>query len=281
MKTIIKNLLFICLFLFFSTPQNTFSVENTSTFETILLPHTDGQGLETKLPPLEEGLRNKLYEQSKRSCLSDCVTPFGQLLGQADGAKAYSNCRSVCVKPEFSFLNLNTNQIVYGNSNPDKNQFHYIGVIHQCVEYARKWWMLNQRITFGSIDSAFEIIYLAEAKNIDSSRVFELARSINGSAKRAPKRGDLLVYAADRKRKEWRHGHVAVIVAVNLVNGTVNVAEENYNNQPWENPLKYSRQLELVKTNAGYQINDSDKTQQTGQQLGTISGWIYPLVTSN
>lgn len=159
------------------------------------LSHTDGHQLLRKLPTLDKKQRQLNLEQGKNSCQSECVTPFGELLGKADGIEAFSNCRSTCIKPEYSFLNLTTKQVVTGSSNPDEARFHYIGVVHQCVEYARKWWMINNGVTFGSIDSAFEIIYLTEGKNIYTNQAFPLGRSINGSASRAPARGDLATWS--------------------------------------------------------------------------------------
>ncbi len=260
---------------YFSLVSNSFG--SGKMLNEVSLPHTDGHGLVQKPAPLAKDQQKALYLKGLKSCQQDCVTPFGQLLGTADGVKALSNCQSTCIKPAFSFLNLSTNEVVTGDKNPNEAKYHYIGLIYQCVEYARKWWMKNHDITFGSIDSAYEILYLTEGKNIRSNKVFPLARSINGSAKRAPKRGDLLIYAADRSRPYWRHGHVAVVVEVDLADNSLLVAEENYNNRVWQDPNKYARKLKLIKNEKGYQVIDQDPTQKDPNKLGEISGWIYPL----
>ncbi len=244
--------------------------------ETVELPHTDGFGLMPQLPPLEKNLQQKLYQQSRQSCDTGCATPFGQILGKADGAVGYSNCQSICVKPEYSFLNLTTGEISNHTKNPQQSNLHYIGVIYQCVEYARKWWMKNLNITFGSIDSAYQILYLSEGQNIRTNEFFPLARSINGSAKRAPKRGDLIIYAPDRSRANWRHGHVAVVVAVELKAGTLSVAEENYDNKPWQDPEHYSRKISIFKTGNYYTVLDLSPGQKIHSKGAAISGWIYP-----
>jgi len=241
------------------------------------IPHTDGKGLPVKLPPLSESEKPHSSAEKLSFCSQECVTPFGQFLGEADGVKAYSNCQSTCVKPEYSFLNLKTKESSIHSSSSFNEDHHYIGVVHQCVEYARKWWMLQHGITFGSIDSAFEIIYLTHGKDIYTNKEFSLGRSVNGSAKRAPKRGDLLIYSANRKDINWQHGHVAVVVNVDLDSGTLAVAEENYNNRPWDDPKKYSRKIKISKTKNGYQVDDLDIHQQDPTKLGKISGWIYPL----
>jgi len=245
--------------------------------ETVTLPNTDGFGLMPQLPPLAKAEQDRLYAISNKSCDSGCVTPFGKILGEADGAIGYSNCQSICVKPEYSFLNLSSGEVSNHTKKPQQQNLYYIGVVYQCVEYARKWWMKNRNITFGSIDSAYQIIYLTEGKNIRSNKTFPLARSINGSAKKAPKRGDLIIYAPDRSRPNWRHGHVAVVVAVDLTAGTISVAEENYDNKPWQNSTAYSRKISLFKTGNYYTILDVAPGEMSKTSGATISGWIYPL----
>ncbi|MDQ7048913.1 MAG: CHAP domain-containing protein [Enterobacterales bacterium] len=267
---------FIIVILFAFMPSSSiFAQANTPII--LNLPHTDGDGLAVKLQPLAKEEQKRLFEKGLKSCENQCVTPFAQRLGQADGVNALSNCRSSCIKPQFSFLNLTSGEVVTGDKNPNEAEFHYIGLIYQCVEYARKWWMINQDITFGSIDSAYEILYLTEGKNIRTNQTFPLARSLNGSAKRPPKRGDLLIYAADRNRANWRHGHVAVVVEVDLANNYLLVAEENYNNQPWADANKYARKLKLSHSDKGYQVIDQDPYQLDTAELGVISGWIYPM----
>ena len=39
-----------------------------------------------------------------------------------------------------------------------------------------------------------------------------MARSINGTAKRPPARGDLIIYYADVEVPDWQAGHVAVVL---------------------------------------------------------------------
>jgi len=250
---------------------------NDGTTATLSLKHTDGASLSKKLPAIAKEANHSELARQKNLCSTECVTPFGTLLGEVDGVKSYSNCQSSCVKPEYSFLNLTNKEIVQASENPDKEKFHYIGVIHQCVEYARKWWMINKGITFGSIESAYEIIYLQQGKDIQSNQYFPLARSTNGSARLAPKRGDLIIYSADRSKPNWKHGHVAVVLAVDLQAGTVSIAEENYNNRQWEKTNQFARKLKLSKSSQGYTVTDRDIHQKDPSQLGVISGWLYPL----
>ena len=241
------------------------------------LPHTDGYGLAAKPEALSNDASKKVYEKGVQSCSDDCVKPFGDKLGIADGAISYSNCKSTCIKPEYSFLNLTTAEITVHTKDPKDSNLHYIGVIYQCVEYARKWWMLNKGTTFGSIDSAYEIIYLTEGKDIRTNEKFPLGRSINGTANRPPQRGDLIIYSADRTNPDWRHGHVAVVVDVDLQNGSVSIAEENYSNESWQQADKFARKIQLFEVSGKYTLMDVDVNSNSNPTGAAISGWIYPV----
>ena len=241
------------------------------------LPNTDGYGLLSKPPLYSEAEMDALFEDGKAACESECVTPFGESLGIADGAEALSNCRSICIRPEYSFLNLTTGEVTVHQADPEDANLHYIGVTYQCVEYVRKWWMTNLGITFGSIDSAHELLYLTEGENIRTNEKVPLARSINGTAKRPPKRGDVVVYYPDRDVPEWRHGHIAVVVAVDAENGSVSLAEENYDNEAWDDPKHYARQIRLFEVGGRFILIDVPSDGGNNSDGGRISGWIYPL----
>jgi hypothetical protein len=241
------------------------------------LPNTDGYGLLAKPPAFSEAESDTLFAKGQAACNSECVTPFGQVLGVADGAEGLSNCRSVCIRPEYSFLNLSTGEVTVHDNDPEDPNLHYIGVTYQCVEYARKWWMKNLGVTFGSIDSAHEILYLTEGSDIRNENSFPLARSINGTAQRPPKRGDLVVYYPDRDDPEWRHGHVTVVVDVDTEQSIVSLAEENYDNEPWVDPKAYARQIRLFQVGGRYTLVDVPPAGGANPDGGRISGWIYPL----
>jgi hypothetical protein len=240
-------------------------------------PHTDGYGLLPKLPPLDREESARLFVESKRACEGLCTTPFGTVLGIADDAEGHSNCTSTCVRLEYSFLDLESGAVSVRREDPKQSNLRYIGVTYQCVEYVRKWWMKNKGITFGGVDSAYEIIYLTEGSRIRSQESIPLARSINGTARRPPKRGDLVIYYADRSDPEWRHGHAAVMVAVDLEKGIVALAEENYDNRPWQDPKAFARQIRLFEVNGRYTLLDVAPNASRNPEGGRIAGWIYPL----
>ena len=274
----ILSLILLCLLPWPGIAEQANSGTETA-LTTVQLPHTDGYGLLPKPAAFSKAESERMFEKGKQSCETACATPFGEVLGAADGAIGRSNCVSQCIKPKYSFLNLKTKEVTVHEDDPKNDQLHYIGVIYQCVEYARKWWMKNLGITFGSIDSAHEIIYLTEGKNIHTKDSMPLARSINGTAKRPPGRGDLLIYYPDRENPDWRHGHVAVVVSTDLDKGLVAIAEENYDNRPWQDPKAYSRKIRLFEVGGRYTLLDVSEGKNRNSGGGKISGWLYPMNT--
>ena len=133
-----------------------------------------------------------------------------------------------------------------------------------------------QGITFGDIDSAYEIIYLQNTIDIYTNKSFPLARSVNGSAKRPPQRGDLLIYYPNPEDPKWRYGHVAVIVDVDLEQGNVALAEQNYSNMDWQDAEKYSRKIRLFNIGGRYRLLDVDTVTNKNINGGLIAGWVYP-----
>lgn len=240
------------------------------------LPNTDGYGLLAKPASVPESVSKAAYAQAKLSCDTGCATPAGKLLGEVDHVPAYSNCQSTCARSEFSFMDLRNKAISLHEKPPADKQLHYVGLTYQCVEYARRWWMSNLGITFGDVDSAYDILYLTDGENIHTDAKFPLARSINGTATRPPKRGDLLIYYPNPADPKWRHGHVAVVVGADLQHGWVNVAEQNYNNLPWAKPNQYARQLRLFEVGGRYHLEDVASDRTSNPVGGLISGWIYP-----
>ncbi len=68
------------------------------------LPHTDGFDLQPKPPAFTKEESDRLFAEGKQACDGPCVTPFGTVLGVADGAEGRSNCVTTCIRPEYSFL---------------------------------------------------------------------------------------------------------------------------------------------------------------------------------
>jgi hypothetical protein len=103
------------------------------------LPHTDGFGLQPKPPAFTKEESDRLFAEGQQACDGPCVTPFGAVLGVADGAEGRSNCVTTCIRPEYSFLDRASGAVSVHADDPKQENLQYIGVTYQCVEYARKW----------------------------------------------------------------------------------------------------------------------------------------------
>ncbi|MGD8569384.1 MAG: CHAP domain-containing protein [Gammaproteobacteria bacterium] len=168
------------------------------------------------------------------ACTTQCQTPYGQVLGVGVGnVPAYSNCNSDCVV--FS---------------PNKKDGTYTGIKWQCVEYARRWLLVNKGVVYGDVDIAADIWGLDYVTRVKDKTKLKMLSYPNGNAKR-PEAGDLLVYA----KAYLKTGHVAVISKVDPASKTVQVLEQNYNNTKWAR--KYSRIIPYVQHDNKYWLLDA------------------------
>ena len=177
-------------------------------------------------------------------CQSGCASPYGEILGESPRRiKAYSNCQSSCV--------------IY---QPNQWNGTYTGIKWQCVEYARRWLLVNTGTVFGDVDIAADmwnkIDYLTDVK---TKKRVPLVTHLNGSTQ-APEVGDLLIYAKAYKDT----GHVAVVTGIDIANGSIEVGEQNFNNERWTN--HYARRLKLTKNGESYWLLD-----------GYLLGWKHAM----
>ena len=168
------------------------------------------------------------------ACKSECKSPYGTVLGESPrGIKAYSNCQSGCV--------------IF-----DPNQWNgtYTGIKWQCVEYARRWLLVNTGAVYGDVDIAADIWdKIDHLTDVKSKRTIPLEAHLNGSTQ-APEVGDLLVYAKAFNGT----GHVSVVTGIDIKNGMVEVSEQNFNNEPWTG--NYARKIMLIKREEKYWLLD-------------------------
>lgn len=183
------------------------------------------------------GLSSQLFADNPlpASCKAGCEAPYGQVLGQSpSGVKAYSNCNSACV--------------VFNPANHDGT---YTGIQWQCVEYARRWLLINQGVVYGDVDYAIDIWdKIDHYRHVERDEPVAVSNYVNGSAE-IPQRGDLLIYA---KVMFGGTGHVAVITSVSEADGYVTVAEQNFSNKPWV--ADYARKIPLVSRGDTYWLLD-------------------------
>jgi len=169
--------------------------------------------------------------------------PFGSELGTIDNVPAYSSYYNKNYPKPSSYFH---NNYVNGT---------FSGFKWQCVEYARRYLIINNSITFKQIDNAYQIFDLNNFFSITDNRIVPIKKCLNGS-NIAPKKGSLLIWKP--KKNDNITGHVAIITKVNL--NDIEIAEQNICNKKWSN--NYSRTFKF-KYNNGYHIMDDH-----------IIGWI-------
>jgi len=169
------------------------------------------------------------------ACAVECVSRYGEVLGvAAPGVPAYSNCSSACVSFEPHLLD-----------------GRFLGMKWQCVEYARRWLFTAKGAVFGDVDVAADGWRRVDAltRVADGSRI-PLTAHPNGSPT-PPRAGDLLVYGDEYLGT----GHLAVVLRVDPEAGTVEVAEQNYDNRAW--PAEHARRLDLIERSGRFWVLDS------------------------
>ncbi|AIO01588.1 D-alanyl-glycyl endopeptidase-like protein [Leishmania panamensis] len=213
-------------------------------------------------------------------CLKDGGSElFGAVLGAHNGVFAYSNCNSnTCIShlehqmeiplPPGSRTTLDAPHAT--------TRLMKTGMKWQCVEYARRYWMLHGKPTpalFGTVVGAADIWHSIHSVTLlDNKTTAPLLKFQNGAklgyGGNAPRVGDLLIYPRDTLGN-FPFGHVAVVVGVEMPanaeandsytdaemaaaqlrqrRGLVYIAEQNWDSVPWPKPYhNYSRSLPLV-----------------------------------
>jgi glutathionylspermidine amidase/synthetase len=187
------------------------------------------------------------------SWLVDCA-PFGTILGITD-----------CEVAVFSSDYESIKKDVY----PDDESFvsffgeEFTGYKFQCVELARRYWLINFGIVFESIPMAFDIFQLKSARVVATNASAPLQRFPNGGAS-LPAKGSLLVWAAEGDMFKVT-GHVAVVVDAGPHH--IDIAEQNVLDEPWT--ANYSRRLPatLDPTTGAYTVSCTFEGS-------SILGWV-------
>ena len=164
----------------------------------------------------------------------DCEITYGTVLGKSvTGIEAYSNCSDKCVNPAPFFI--------------DKT---FTGIQWQCVEYARRWLLLNLGVVYGDVDVAADIWQLDYVMTSDKKSTKAFKSILNGDKQHYAQRGDLLIYS----RAFLSTGHVAVVVKVDEKNQRIYLAEQNFSNQVW--PGDYARYVSYIIHEGGMWLLD-------------------------
>jgi len=147
--------------------------------------------------------------------------------------EAYSNCSSECVVLE-----------------PNTVEGTYTGVKWQCVEYARRWLLINRGAVFGDVEIAADIWNkIDHLTRISDQTIIPLVAHLNGS-EQAPQVGDLLIYA----KAFFGTGHVAIVTGVDRDQNLIKVGEQNFDNQGWHGA--YAREVEYIRKDGRYWMLD-------------------------
>jgi len=174
--------------------------------------------------------------------------PFGDRLGTSHGVDGFSNFNNTLISEEDNYVN-----------------GVFMGMKWQCVEYARRFLYETKGIVFDSVEGATDIWGLSSVRHVSRNQLYELIPHTNGQADRLPQEGDLLIWP--RQGTDTPFGHVAVVVGSVFV-GTdmfISLAEQNFLNEPWEDPEQYARRVRVLVTGLKYSVMDP------GYQ---VKGWM-------
>lgn len=168
------------------------------------------------------------------ACTSQCVAPYGEVLGVGLGnVPAYSNCNANCVV--FS---------------PNLATGTYTGIKWQCVEYARRWLLVNKGVVYGDVDIAADIWALDYVTRVKDKTKLMMSSYVNGNETK-PEVGDLLIYA----KAYLKTGHVAVVSKIDSESHTIQVVEQNFKNEKW--PDGYARRIPYIEQDKKLWLLDS------------------------
>ena len=177
-------------------------------------------------------------------CKQNCSSQYGIELGISGNVIAFSNCGGMC---------FNNDTVILDKADTGLNKDLFTGLRWQCVQYARRWLIINLDVTFESIDYAFHIFDLETVADVVKDGVEYQFKSFPNGNKHPPQVGDLII---SPRTEEIRTGHVAVVAGVNLEEGYVDLAEQNNENAHWRDPNSHARRVILLKQDDKYILTD-------------------------
>lgn len=121
-----------------------------------------------------------------------------------------------------------------------------MGVKWQCVEFARRWLMVERGYVFDSIPRAYDIFNLKHVHTVPHKKRLPMVAHPNGSTT-PPKLGDMLIWRSEGIFSGT--GHVAIICGISPTG--VRIAEQNYDDLVWPEEQDYARELPGEVTDGG------------------------------
>lgn len=148
---------------------------------------------------------------------------------------------------KYKILGVVNKCVAFSNKNINKKVFNYLngiftGIRWQCVEFARRYIIINSGLTFKQIDNAYEIFKLNNFYNLLTNKPHPINKYLNGSNV-LPKVGSLLIW--NKYVDENKTGHVAIITKIKLPD-YIEVAEQNYHTD------KFNRKIKIIYKNGFY-----------------------------
>lgn len=220
--------------------------------------------------------------------LDVCMHQSEGIQGEHNGVMAFAKCKNPRFLEESNFITIpwaERSSVNKKHNTADKDaarmdagdaaphsgnsllmQRMYSGLKWECVEYARRYWMLRGLpipASFDSVDGAEDIWTQCDEVHLQNGSTAPLRKYANGLAIRdggaAPAAGDLLIYK--RNGNDMPYGHVSVVVQVDLGESKVYVAEANWASKIWPGPYyNYSRIVQMKSDGASYELVDTPYT---------------------
>ena len=184
---------------------------------------------------------------------------FGSVIGVAPGGvPAHSSHYESAEGPEWE-----DDENYWG-----EHEGVYTGYRFQCVEFARRWLVHTNGLTFGDVHMAYEIFRIPEVvKTADGSSI-PVERTANGTKGHLPVLGTIILW---KPQGYFRHtGHVAIVTHVE--DGKVGVAEQNVTDASWEGK-HFSRELDLKIDDATGNVTILDHHYDNT----VVLGWVTPV----
>ena len=126
--------------------------------------------------------------------------------------------------------------IAYENIFPKKENYIvfnkkrvYTGLTWECVEFVRRWYIMNYHMSFEYIENAYDIWNISFVKHMLNNKIYPFISIINTNLC-IPHVGDILVY---RPTELNPYGHVAIVICIEDI--FVYISEQNHGT--WENPF--------------------------------------------
>ena len=128
--------------------------------------------------------------------------------------------------------------VSYCKIDQDNLKDHYVDGINtgkkwQCVEFVRRYYLQTHRLTFPSVEDAYEMRRLTHMTNVDTKESVPCSFFPSGTS--TPRVDDIIILHLDP------YGHTGIVVSVDSGN-TLRIAEQNW--KEWERPHD-SRELSL------------------------------------